>query len=239
VLAAIEARGVTKVFSGNKVALQGIDLRVEPGEFFGLFGPNGAGKTTLLKILTGQLQPTAGSASVLGIDVARSPLQVKAAIGIVPEVESPPSYLTSYEYLYFVGRVRGVSGLEKRIVSWLDFFELDGMRSTLCKDLSKGTRQKLMLGAAFLHEPKLLFLDEPFINLDPIFQRRVKDWLLEYRARGGTVFMGSHLLEIAEKLATRVAVIKEGRVIAAGSLAEVRGRYADLETAFLHLVGRP
>jgi len=235
----VEARGVTKVYSGNKEALRGIDLRVEEGEFFGLFGPNGAGKTSLLKILTGQLQPTAGSATVLGVDVAANPLKVKELIGIVPEVESPPSYLTSYEYLYFVGRVRKVEGLDDRIRGWLDFFGLETMRSTLCKDLSKGTRQKLMLAAAFLHEPRLLFLDEPFINLDPIFQRRVRDWLSEYRARGGTVFMCSHLLEIAEKLADRVAVIREGRVIASGTLSEVRGHHADLESAFLHLVGKP
>lgn len=236
-MAAIEARGIVKRY-GKFEALKGIDLTVQPGEFFGLFGPNGAGKTSLLKVLTGQLEPTAGSASVLGIDVARRPLEVKAAVGIVPEVESPPSYLTSYEYLYFVGRVRGVHDLDKRILTWLDFFELDSMRHTICKDLSKGTRQKLMLAAAFIHEPKLLFLDEPFINLDPIFQRRVKDWLQEYRAHGGTVLMCSHLLDMAEKLADRVAVIQEGRVIASGSLSEVRGQYEDLETAFLHLVGK-
>ncbi|HKZ48329.1 MAG TPA: ABC transporter ATP-binding protein [Thermoplasmata archaeon] len=236
---AIEARGVVKRYAGATEALKGVDLRVEEGEFFGLFGPNGAGKTSLLKILTGQLQPTAGSATVLGIDTARDPMAVKAAVGIVPEVESPPSYLTSYEYLYFVGRVRKVGSLDARILSWLDFFELDGMRSTLCKDLSKGTRQKLMLAAAFLHEPRVLFLDEPFINLDPIFQRRLKDWLLEYRAKGGTVFMCSHLLAIAEKLADRVAVIHDGRIIASGSLSEVRGQYDDLESAFLHLVGKP
>ena len=237
-MAAVEVAGLTK-FYGSKPALMDVHLAVEPGEFFGLFGPNGAGKTTLLKILTGQLAPTRGSARVLGVDVAESPMAVKEAVGIVPEVESPPSYLTSYEYLYFVARVRKVADGEARIARWLDFFDLDDVRRTICKDLSKGTRQKLMLAAAFLHEPRLLFLDEPFINLDPIYQRRVKDYLAEYAANGGTVFMCSHLLEIAEKLCDKVGILHEGRLITQGALADVRGREKDLESAFLRFVGHP
>lgn len=233
---AVEAQGLVKRYE-SVTALAGVDLDVEAGDFFGLFGPNGAGKTTLLRILTGQLAPTAGRASVLGIDPAKEPLKVKTAIGIVPEVESPPSYLTASEYLYFVGRVREVPKLQDAIDRWIAFFDLRGARGTICRDLSKGTRQKLMLAAAFLHGPSLLFLDEPFINLDPIFQRKVKDFLIEYRDAGGTVFMCSHLLEIAEKLCDRVAVIDGGRVIAEGSVAEVRRDERDLEAAFLRLVG--
>ncbi len=232
----VEARGLVKRYE-SVTALNGIDLDVEAGDFFGLFGPNGAGKTTLLRILTGQIAPTAGRASVLGIDPATEPLRVKAAIGIVPEVESPPSYLTATEYLYFVGRVREVPRLQAAIDRWIEFFDLAEARGTICRDLSKGTRQKLMLAAAFLHGPDLLFLDEPFINLDPIYQRRLKDYLLEYSAAGHTVFMCSHLLEIAEKLCDRVAVIDGGRVIAQGSVAEVRRGERDLEAAFLRLVG--
>jgi ABC-2 type transport system ATP-binding protein len=233
---AIEARGLGKRFQ-SVIALDGVDLDIEAGEFFGLFGPNGAGKTTLLRILTGQLAPTRGAAKVLGIDPAREPLKVKAAVGIVPEVESPPSYLTAAEYLYFVGRVRNVPDLQRAIDRWITFFDLEGARGTISRDLSKGTRQKLMLAAAFLHAPDLLFLDEPFINLDPIYQRRLKDFLLEYSGAGHTVFMCSHLLEIAEKLCDRVAIIDGGRVIAQGSLADVRREDKDLEAAFLRLVG--
>ena len=235
-MAAVEVVDLTKLY-GSKPALRDVSLAVETGEFFGLFGPNGAGKTTLLKILTGQLAPTGGGARVLGIDVVADPMAVKAAVGIVPEVESPPSYLTSYEYLYFVSRVRKVPDAEARIARWLTFFDLEDMRRTICKDLSKGTRQKLMLAAAFLHEPKLLFLDEPFINLDPIYQRKVKDYLEEYTDGGGTVFMCSHLLEIAEKLCDQVGILHEGQLIANGRLAEVRGPEPDLEAAFLKLVG--
>lgn len=191
----------------------------------------------MLRILTGQVRPTAGRAQVLGVDVIREPLHVKSLIGIVPEVESPPSYLTAYEYLYFVGRVRNVPELESRISRWIEFFDLGGVRTNLCKDLSKGTRQKLMIAAAFVHDPKLVFLDEPFINLDPIFQRRLKDFLTEYIGRGGTVFMASHLLDIAEKLCHRVAVIQGGSLVATGTLEEVRGSEVDLETAFLRIVG--
>jgi len=236
VVAAVEVRDLTKFF-GSKPALRGVTLAVEEGEFFGLFGPNGAGKTTFLKILTGQLAPTKGDARVLGVDVVADPMAVKRAVGIVPEVESPRSYLTSSESLYFVSRVRNLADPESRIARWLDFFDLEGVRHTICKDLSKGTRQKLMLAAAFLHEPKLLFLDEPFINLDPIYQRRVKDYLAEYVGDGRTVFMCSHLLDIAEKLCDRVGILSDGQLVALGATADVRGPERDLESAFLKLVG--
>jgi len=235
-LAAIEVSALSK-FYGSKPALEDVTLAVDDGEFFGLFGPNGAGKTTFLKVLTGQLAPMRGTARILGIDVLAAPMAVKEVIGIVPEVESPPSYLTSYEYLYFVSRVRKVPDADAKIMGWLDFFDLQDVRRTICKDLSKGTRQKLMLAAAFLHEPRLLFLDEPFINLDPIYQRRVRDLLAEFVDEGRTVLMCSHLLEIAEKLCDKVGILNEGRLIAQGELTAVRGREKDLETAFLKLVG--
>ncbi len=235
-LPAISASRVGKRF-GSVEALRDVDLAIEPGEFFGLFGPNGAGKSTLLRILSGQLRPTSGSAAVLGVDVVDDPLGVKALAGIVPEVESPPSYLTGYEYLYFVGRVRNVDRIDERVAHWLRYFDLETAATTLCKDLSKGTRQKLMLAAAFLHDPRVVFLDEPFINLDPIYQRKLKDFLSGYVSSGGTVLMASHLLEIAERLCQRVAIIREGTVIASGTVADVRGEEPDLESAFLRLVG--
>jgi ABC-2 type transport system ATP-binding protein len=232
----VSARRLGKRF-GPVEALRDVDLSIEAGEFFGLFGPNGAGKSTLVRILTGQLRPTSGSASVLGIDVVEDPLRVKALAGIVPEVESPPSYLTAYEYLYFVGRVRQISGIQDRASHWLEYFDLEPEATTLCKDLSKGTRQKLMLAAAFLHEPRVVFLDEPFINLDPIYQRKLKDFLSAYVSSGGTVLMASHLLDIAERLCDRIAIIRAGAVIASGTVREIRGDESDLESAFLRLVG--
>jgi ABC-2 type transport system ATP-binding protein len=234
-MAVVRVEDVTKRYR-NVTALDGVSIEIEAGDFYGFFGPNGAGKTTLLKILTGQLRQTSGSVNVLGIDVAKEPLKVKAVVGIVPEVESPPSYLTAFEYLYFVSRVRKIDDANGRIKRWIDFFGLEDSRGILCKDLSKGNRQKLMIASALIHEPRLLFMDEPFINLDPVFQRRLKDHLSEYSRGGGTVFMCSHLLQIAEKLCDRVAVINKGRIIAEGSLAQVRGGSPDLEQAFLHLV---
>src|SRR5512136_725181 len=174
-MSVLEARDITKEF-GIMKALDRVSLTVEKGDFFGIFGPNGAGKTTLIRILTGQLDPTSGSYRVLGVDGVKEPLKVKELIGIVPEVESPPSYLTGYEYLYFVGKVRKLDNLEDRIDKWLTFFDLETKKGVICKDMSKGMRQKLMLASAFIHEPELLFLDEPFINLDPIYQRTLRDY---------------------------------------------------------------
>jgi ABC-2 type transport system ATP-binding protein len=233
---AISVDGLRKEF-GAKVALDGVSFAVEEGTLFGCFGPNGAGKSTLLRILTGQLPPTAGTATVLGLDCRTRPLDVKRAVGIVPEVESPPSYLTAFEFLYFVGKIRKVDGLEKRVDHWLTFFDLQEARGTLCKDLSKGMRQKVMLASAFLHEPKLLFLDEPFINLDPLYQKLLREYLLKLRAEGRTIFMCSHLLETAQRLCQEFIFIDKGRILVRERVDQLVARGEDLEALYVRLVG--
>jgi len=232
----LDAKDIVKEFGGVK-ALDRVTISVEKGDFYGFFGPNGAGKSTLIRILTGQLEPTSGYVNVLGVDVIKEPLKVKELIGIVPEVESPPSYLTGYEYLYFVGKVRKLDNLEDKIEKWLSFFDLDAKKGTICKDMSKGMRQKIMLASAFIHEPALLFLDEPFINLDPIYQRILRDYLEEYIAKGGTVFMASHILEIAEKLCDRLSIVHLGKVVAEGRIDEMLRSGENLERLFLRSVG--
>ena len=235
-MAVIEGRNVVKQYGGMK-ALDSVSISVEEGDFYGFFGPNGAGKTTLIRVFTGQLEPTSGSVNVLGVDVVKDPLGVKRLIGIVPEVESPPTYLTAYEYLYFVGKIRGLEGLEGRIDKWLSFFDLEEKKGTICKDMSKGMRQKLMLASAFIHEPKLLFLDEPFINLDPIYQRLLREYLEDYIAKGGTVFMASHILEISERLCNKLAIVNLGRVVAQGRINDLIREGENLEKLFLRSVG--
>jgi ABC-2 type transport system ATP-binding protein len=235
-MAVIEGRNVVKQYGGMK-ALDSVNISVDEGDFFGFFGPNGAGKTTLIRVFTGQLEPTSGSVNVLGVDVVKDPLGVKRLIGIVPEVESPPTYLTAYEYLYFVGKIRGLDGLEERIDKWLSFFDLEEKKGTICKDMSKGMRQKLMLASAFIHEPKLLFLDEPFINLDPIYQRLLREYLEDYVAKGGTVFMASHILEISERLCNKLAIVNLGRVVAQGRINDLIREGENLEKLFLRSVG--
>jgi ABC-2 type transport system ATP-binding protein len=232
----LDAKDVVKEFGGVK-ALDRVTISVDKGDFYGFFGPNGAGKSTLIRILTGQLEPTSGFVNVLGVDAIKEPMKVKERIGIVPEVESPPSYLTGYEYLYFVGKVRKLDNLEDKIEKWLTFFDLDAKKGTICKDMSKGMRQKIMLASAFIHEPELLFLDEPFINLDPIYQRILKDYLEEYIEKGGTVFMASHILEIAEKLCDRLSIVNLGRVVAEGRIDEMLKGGENLERLFMRSVG--
>jgi ABC-2 type transport system ATP-binding protein len=235
-MSVIEGRNIVKEYGVMK-ALDNVNISVDEGDFFGFFGPNGAGKTTLIRILTGQLEPTAGSINVLGVDVVREPLQVKKLIGIVPEVESPPTYLTAYEYLYFVGKIRGLDKLEDRIDKWLSFFDLEEKKGTICKDMSKGMRQKLMLASAFIHEPRLLFLDEPFINLDPIYQRLLREYLEDYISKRGTVFMASHILEISERLCNKLAIVNLGRIVAQGRINDLVRKGENLEKLFLRSVG--
>jgi ABC-2 type transport system ATP-binding protein len=217
----IRVSDLTKSY-GEITAIQDINLTIRSGEFFGCFGPNGAGKTTLLKILTGQLQQSSGEAQVWGINVNDNPIRIKSLTGIVPEFESPPSFLTPEEYLYFVCQLRSIPDPEKKIDEWLKFFELDGNITTICKDLSKGERQKVMLASAFIHEPKLLFLDEPFINLDPLYQKKLKEYLNRLISKDVTIFMCTHLLEIAEKLCNRIAILNKGRVIACDTIINLK-----------------
>ena len=163
---------------------------------------------------------------------------MKANIGIVPESESPPSFLTPAEFLQFVARLRGLDNLEQNVEHWLDWFGLQEKRDTMCKDLSKGQRQKVMLASAFIHKPKLLFLDEPFANLDPIYQRKCREWLLDHVKDGGTIFLCSHVLEMAERMCNRMAIINHGKVLAAGTVTGLKENESEtLEDVFIRLVG--
>nr|AIE99345.1 ABC transporter ATP-binding protein (ABC-2.A) [uncultured marine group II/III euryarchaeote KM3_109_G01] len=235
----VRCQDLGKAF-GDFIALHPLNVRVKAGEFFGVFGPNGAGKSTFIRLLTGQLRPSIGRAEVLGIDVSKSPQKVKANVGIVPESESPPSFLTAAEYLEFVARLRNLDDMEQKVTHWLKWFGIDDRSDTLCKDLSKGQRQKVMLAAAFIHEPRLLFLDEPFVNLDPIYQRKCRELLKEHVEQGGTIFLCSHILEVAERLCTRVAVIDQGKVLASGVVADLKEEQSEtLEDVFIRLVGTP
>jgi ABC-2 type transport system ATP-binding protein len=223
---------------GDFVALHPLNVEVHSGEFFGVFGPNGAGKSTFIKLLTGQLRPSIGQIEILGIDAEDSPQKLKANIGIVPESESPPSFLTPAEFLQFVARLRGLENLEQNVEHWLDWFGLQEKRDTMCKDLSKGQRQKVMLASAFIHKPKLLFLDEPFANLDPIYQRKCREWLLDHVKDGGTIFLCSHVLEMAERMCNRMAIINNGKVLAAGTVTGLKENESEtLEDVFIRLVG--
>lgn len=234
----VSAKDMAKKY-GDFIALHPLNVEVHAGEFFGVFGPNGAGKSTFIKLLTGQLRPSKGQIEVLGVNAVSDPQKVKANIGIVPESESPPSFLTPTEFLEFVARLRGVEDLKSKVEHWLDWFGLQDKRDTMCKDLSKGQRQKVMLASAFIHKPKLLFLDEPFANLDPIYQRKCREWLLEHVREGGTIFLCSHVLEMAERMCNRMAIINDGKVLAAGTVKGLKQSSDEtLEDVFIRLVGR-
>jgi ABC-2 type transport system ATP-binding protein len=231
----VEIRNLTKNF-GELKAVNSLSLSVKEGELFGLLGPNGSGKTTTVKLLTGQLKPTKGNAKVLGINVLKNPIKVREVVGIIPEQETPPSFLTAEEYLYFVASIRKMDNAKDICDGWFDFLDFADQKNVLCKDLSRGTRQKLMFAQAFLHEPKLAFIDEPLINLDPIIQRKVKDYLQNYIKKGNTVFFSTHVLEIAEEICTRIAVIDRGKLIHEGSIKDLKRKRQHLEDFFLKLV---
>jgi len=234
-LSSIEATHLSKRF-GNLTVLNNISLNVSKGEFFGLFGSNGAGKTTLLRILTGQVSADSGEVRTAGYSIS-DPISIKRSVGIVPEAESPPTFLTAREALELSCLLRNLNNVNERVDRWLDFFDLQEKSDVLCRDLSKGQRQKLMLISAFIHEPSLLFLDEAFINLDPIYQRRLRGYLKSLVEEGRTIFMCTHILEIAEKLCSRVAVIDKGSIVAQGSIDELRSQEGeDLEEIFLRTV---
>ena len=232
---AIETKNLTKSF-GTLKAVNNLSLSIKQGELFGLLGPNGSGKTTTVKLLTGQLRPEKGGASVLGINVLRYPIKVRELVGIIPEQETPPSFLTSEEYLHFVSKIRNLADIGERCNHWFEFLEFEDQKDVLCKDLSRGTRQKLMFAQAFLHEPKVAFIDEPLINLDPIIQRKVKDYLQRFVKNGGTLFFSTHVLEIAEEICTRIGIIDKGSIIYEGPIKDLKRKKQHLEDFFLKLV---
>jgi ABC-2 type transport system ATP-binding protein len=216
------------------LALSKVNLNVERGEFFALLGPNGAGKTTLLKILTGQIRATEGEAEILGMNIEQNIMQVKRKIAIIPEQESPPSFLTPREVLEMVSSIRKIE--EPKIEFWINFFDLQPMEGRVCRNLSRGQKQKVMLAAAFISETELMFLDEPFINLDPIVQTKVRDWLVDYVKEGGTVFLNTHLLENAQRLCNRAAIIHEGNIQSVIELNNLDKQNINLEQLFHEII---
>jgi ABC-2 type transport system ATP-binding protein len=212
-MAAIETRDLTRRF-GDVTALSGLTIEVEAGALFGLLGPNGSGKTTAIELLTGQREPTSGSARVVDHDPVSEPMAVKEAIGILPEREDPPSFLTPREYLRFVGEVRDLEDVGERIQTWAERLDFTGILDALSTGLSEGERQRVMLAAAFLHDPDLVFIDEPLVNLDPIMQERVKQELAAYCDRGNTLFLSTHYVDVAAELCTHVGIVEDGELVA-------------------------
>ncbi len=236
----IEIEGLVKRF-GAHTAVAGLDLSVSSGEIFGFLGPNGAGKTTTVKMITGLIKPTAGRVVVAGRDVAVDTIAAKRAMGLVPDEPFVYPKLTGVEYLRFVGELYGadLGAMKKRVPELLEMFELSRWGGELLESYSHGMRQKLVLAGILLHEPKVL--DEPMVGLDPKSGRLVKDIFLKLAERGTTIFMCTHVLEIAEKLCDRIGIMIEGRMIACGTLAELQAQgkkgEADLESIFLGLTG--
>jgi ABC-2 type transport system ATP-binding protein len=211
---AIETTDLAKHY-GDVVALDDLSLTVDRGELYGFLGPNGAGKSTTINVLTGQLRPDGGTARVVGIDPVERPVEAREAIGILPENGRPPSFLTIREYFDFVAAARGMeeATVTERVEEWADRFEFGHKLDTLCTDLSQGERQKVLLAQAFLHEPELVFIDEPLTNLDPIMQERAKRFFTDYRDRGNTVFLSTHFVSTAEEVCTRVGIVNRGRLL--------------------------
>ena len=249
-IAAIQTHGLTRRF-GSLTAVEDVTLSVAPGQFFGFLGPNGAGKSTTIKMLTGLLEPTAGTIEILGQPFTAGSLDLKRQIGVVPEGMALLGRLTAPEYLRFVGRMYGLDSVttNRRTVELLEFMHLADESKKLVTDFSHGMQKKLALAAAVIHGPKVLFLDEPFEGVDAIAAGMLKAMLQGMIGRGATIFLTTHVLEIVERLCSHVAIISQGRLVANGSLEELRagvasalpgtetGQRLTLEQIFLSIVG--
>jgi ABC-2 type transport system ATP-binding protein len=226
---------------GKLVAVNKIDLEVARGEIFGFLGPNGAGKTTTIKMMAGLLQPTSGSILIGGYDVQKEPLKAKFITGFIPDRPFLYEKLTATEFMRFVAELFEMKEAGRRIREGLDLFGLSEWADELIENFSHGMKQRLVMAAALLHDPKLLVVDEPMVGLDPRGARLVKVIFKDLTAKGVTVFMSTHTLEIVEQMCTRVAIINKGDIIAEGSVEDL-GRMAlmpesHLEPIFLKLTG--
>ena len=235
---AIRIRGLRKVF-GDTVALDGLDLCVPRGSFFGFLGPNGAGKTTTVQILIGLLDASAGQVEILGKKLNGEMESVKSLVGVVLDESVLFDRLRGSEFLEFVGRVYGLDRAvaRRRAVELMGLFELDSKVSSLIAAYSKGMRKRLALAAALIHRPQLFLLDEPFEGVDPLGARLMKEILVRQIEQGATVFLTSHVLEVVERLCDRIAIIDHGRIVAEGSIGELRAGEESLEDIFIRAIG--
>lgn len=245
--AAIVTHELLRVF-GQKAAVNYLNLTVRRGEFYGFLGPNGAGKSTTIKMMVGLLRPTAGQVYVGGVDVWHEPLRARALMGVLPEYLNLYERLTGREFLVFAGHMYSVpeADIGRRAEDLLQVLSLTEDANKLIVDYSVGTRKKIALAAALIHRPQVLFLDEPFEGIDPVSSRAIRDILRDLTQRGTTIFFSSHIMEVVERLCTRVGIINQGRLVAEGSLQELRERAtgasgtdkdATLEDIFLNVIG--
>ncbi len=237
---AISAQGLRKSYGAHE-AVKGVDLLIRPGEIVGFLGPNGAGKTTTIKMLTGLLKPTAGRAAIMGHDIEVDPIAAKAQFGYVPDTPNLYGKLNAWEFLRFMSRLYRVptGQAERRANELLRIFDLTDAATDMIEGYSHGMQQKMALAGALIHNPNVLFLDEPTVGLDPRSARLIKDMLGQLRERGAAVFFSTHILEIAERMCDRVIIINSGAIVATGTIAELRGAQGQgsLEDIFLKLTG--
>lgn len=240
---AIVTHDLTRVF-GQKIAVNHLNLTVQRGEFFGFLGPNGAGKSTTIKMMVGLLRPSSGSVWVSGIDVWKDPLQARAVMGVLPEYLNLFERLSGREYLKFAGHMYGLAEaiIQTRTEELLRVLTLTEDANKLIVDYSVGMRKKIALAAAIIHNPQVLFLDEPFEGIDPVSSRAIRDILHELTQRGTTIFFSSHIMEVVERLCTRIGIINHGELVAEGTMQQLRERAsgeekATLEDIFLNVIG--
>ncbi|HVB59778.1 MAG TPA: ABC transporter ATP-binding protein [Ktedonobacteraceae bacterium] len=241
---AIVVSDLVRVF-GQKVAVNHLNLTVQRGEFYGFLGPNGAGKSTTIKMMVGLLRPTSGTVWIAGVDVWKESLRARSIIGVLPEFLNIYERLSGREFLVFAGHMYGLAeaNIARRTEELLRVLDLTNDADKLIVDYSVGMRKKIALAAALIHNPQVLFLDEPFEGIDPISSRVIRDILHEMTQRGTTIFFSSHIMEIVERLCTRVGIINQGVLVAEGTLDELRQRAsgeskdATLEDIFLNVIG--
>ena len=233
----LKINALTKLY-GEKAAVDDLSLEILPGEIYGFIGHNGAGKTTTIKCCCGFLRFEKGEIEIDGTSIKKDPLGCKRKLAYIPDNPDMYQFLSGIAYLNFIADIFGVSAADReaRIKKYADLFALTDDLAQPVSAYSHGMKQKLAICAAFLHEPKLIIMDEPFVGLDPLAAHTLKQLMREHCDRGGAIFFSTHVLEVAEKLCDKVAIIKEGRLIASGTMEEVRGN-SSLEDVFLELEG--
>ena len=233
----LQIKQLTKHY-GTKTAVDGLTLTIQPGEIYGFLGPNGAGKTTTLKCCCGILQPDSGEVFVDGVSMQKEPLRAKRKLAYLPDDPKLYEYMTGIQYLDFIANVYGVSDAARaeRTRIYSERFDLNDALSQPIGAYSHGMKQKLAIISALLHAPKLILMDEPFVGLDPLASHQLKQTMRAFCDAGGAIFFSTHVLEVAEKLCDRVAIIKNGTLVRSGPIEKVRGD-ASLETVFLELEG--